>query len=262
MARAPNIDKDGAWKRSIPPSRYNRNHGWRTDLPISLLTPSAKNVVWKSAHYFLSDGRTVIISANDLRTALRGIGKRNKDYNTNNFYIDPKAKTVYEHVTRMRIRQAEYIRPIYKTHVWSRNESEWHKCTKQLVAARPDLIGLNSDIADVWVDSCYSKKGKHLWARLWSSKRPDVVFSLHRGGYVVVEVEPINTIYDGIAQLAGDYVTSLQVDLFARSSNDRRAKSVSGVLVINKTTNAKQAKLIRRFGIKSIVIPNTNLISH
>ena len=129
-------------------------------------------------------------------------------------------------------------------------ESEWHRETKQAIADSPELVGLNpTDVIRVWRDSVYSDDEQQLWKRLFTRKRPDVVFELCDDTIVPVEVEPQGTLLDGIGQLAGDYVVNLDVD---RTSDGCRS-TVRGILVTDHPLDALARMLVDRYGLTVVV---------
>jgi hypothetical protein len=132
---------------------------------------------------------------------------------------------------------------------WGGAESAWHRNTCDAIASDPASIGLDrADCVDVWLDSIRSRKGRGLWTRLRTLKHPDVVFEHRSGALTVVEVEPELTFLEGVAQLIGDYLVSVNVD---RLSLDGRPLA-QGVLVVDHCT-AEREQQWRSFFARSAV---------
>ncbi len=103
---------------------------------------------------------------------------------------------------------------------WGGPESEWHSATVSLVATYPQMLGVdfsNDPIERVWHDNLVSNDGTRFWRCLRTQYRPDVIFEHASGSLSIIEVEPLATLAEGIAQLAGDYLKRVEVDNIAAS---------------------------------------------
>ena len=136
---------------------------------------------------------------------------------------------------------------------WSGGETQWHKQTVNAVAEDPSLVGIDPRLVKRrWNDSLRATEDdKRLWLKLRTEKRPDVVFELHDGGLCVIEVEPLATIYEGIAQVAGDYHVNLRVDRVAANS----PVEIASFIVTEARLPEQAARLATELSVHAIVVP-------
>lgn len=139
---------------------------------------------------------------------------------------------------------------------WSEGEGKWHCDTVAAIAANPALVGIKpAEVVRTWHDSVTSNDGRRLWKKLLTGKRPDVVLELGNGGLVVIEVEPITTVFDGIGQLAGDYMINLRVDREAASET----LEAEAILVTDKEVSKDVGALINDLSLRQITQAGSNV---
>lgn len=227
MPRRPTI-QDGIFLRNINQPAYQDGAGWRTDIPLSVYN----HPVVTGARFFLWHGPVVTIPIQELRRVLPNPPQLRPDGTTlAPFNIDPIGRTVNRAPVTMTLAEEtdRIVEPIRKG--WTGGESRWHRTTVAAIAANPALAGivLNDPIIRTWHDRVLSNDGQSLWRRLRSRKHPDVVFEHASSAITVVEVEPQGTIFDGVGQLAGDYLVNLRVD--RRAADPNTQITIRGVLV-------------------------------
>lgn len=230
--------------------------GWRTDVPAHIYTqnPDVTEVRW----YNNSDVG-VVIPVEALRRVLTGAHTRNDEGNRILFTLDPELRTLRPDggVPAVEIPEMQVLAPPVTPprqnegagRGWSGPESDWHRNTVHAIAHNPFIVEC-SDVERTWEDSLLSSDGhQRIWRTLRTSKRPDVVFLTGHGSILVVEVEPWATLVDGIAQLCGDYITALQVDVAGTDL------CIEGALVVDRQQDmpVELQPILDRFGVRVFV---------
>jgi hypothetical protein len=230
MPRQPTM-QDWIFLRNVNEPAYQGTAGWRADMPLSVYN----NPLATGARFFLWHGPVVTIPMQEMRRVLPNPPQIRPDGTTlTPFNIDPIGRTVNRAPVAMTLGEEanRIVEPIRKG--WTGGESERHRNTVGAIAANPGLAGIpvNDPVVRTWHDRVLSNDGRFLWLRLRSRKHPDVVFEHASGAITVVEVEPHDTILDGLGQLGGDYLVNLRVD--RRAANPDRQIAIRGILVCDR----------------------------